>query len=201
MSEKLLFHSIAAGPNLQAQPGQTVQVDDPKLAKALKMGQFAEALGAPASAPAAPPAGSELRSDGPTIAEFIAAGYDPNNYPPAGYASRNTPEEIAAAIAQADADKLAKAKSPESVQAALMQLDPRNDEDWTAAGKPSMARIEAIIGTKDITRAEVDAMFPDFRRPSETPPSNDGEQPETPPSNDGTQPETPPSGRAARSNL
>lgn len=39
-----------------------------------------------------------LRSDGPTVAEFVAAGYLASNYPPAGYASRSTPEEISAAI-------------------------------------------------------------------------------------------------------
>lgn len=39
-----------------------------------------------------------LRTDGPTIAEFIAAGYSAANYPPQGCASRSTPEEIAAAL-------------------------------------------------------------------------------------------------------
>lgn len=43
--------------------------------------------------------GGAVRDDGPTIAEFVAAGYPAKNYPPAGYASRSTPEEIAAAIA------------------------------------------------------------------------------------------------------
>lgn len=40
-----------------------------------------------------------LRMDGPTIAEFLAAGYAAENYPPQGYASRSTPDEIAAALA------------------------------------------------------------------------------------------------------
>lgn len=39
-----------------------------------------------------------LRTDGPTVAEFVQAGYDPNNYPPGGYSSKSTPEEIEAAI-------------------------------------------------------------------------------------------------------
>jgi len=39
------------------------------------------------------------REDGPTIAEYVAAGYYAANYPPEGYASRSTPEEIEAAIA------------------------------------------------------------------------------------------------------
>lgn len=40
-----------------------------------------------------------LREDGPTVAEFVAAGYPAINYPPRGYASRSTEDEIAAAIA------------------------------------------------------------------------------------------------------
>ncbi len=43
------------------------------------------------------PAG--LRLDGPTIGEFVAAGYQASAYPPAGYASRSSDEEIAAALA------------------------------------------------------------------------------------------------------
>ena len=37
-----------------------------------------------------------LRLDGPTVAEYVQAGYSVDNYPPAGYASRSTAEEIAA---------------------------------------------------------------------------------------------------------
>lgn len=40
-----------------------------------------------------------LRQDGPTIAEYLSAGYPAENYPPYGYASRSTPEEIEAAVA------------------------------------------------------------------------------------------------------
>jgi hypothetical protein len=40
-----------------------------------------------------------LRKDGPTVAEFVAAGYLASNYPPFGYASRSSDEEIAAAVA------------------------------------------------------------------------------------------------------
>ena len=38
------------------------------------------------------------REDGPTIAEFVAAGYKASNYPPEGYASLSTAEEIAEAL-------------------------------------------------------------------------------------------------------
>lgn len=39
-----------------------------------------------------------LREDGPTIAEFVVAGYQASAYPPVGYASRSTQEEIDAAV-------------------------------------------------------------------------------------------------------
>ncbi|MDA8521985.1 hypothetical protein [Acidovorax sp. NCPPB 4044] len=38
-----------------------------------------------------------LRDDGPTVAQYVAAGYGAESYPPAGYASRSTEDEIAAA--------------------------------------------------------------------------------------------------------
>lgn len=41
---------------------------------------------------------SELREDGPTIAEFCAAGYSAHGYPPAGFKSRSSDDEILAAI-------------------------------------------------------------------------------------------------------
>lgn len=46
-----------------------------------------------------------LREDGPTVAEFVDAGYLALNYPPEGYASRSTQEEIdAAVLLQKEAD-------------------------------------------------------------------------------------------------
>lgn len=48
-----------------------------------------------------------LRLDGPTIAEFVEAGYLAVNYPPEGYASRSSQEEVDAAIeAQRETDPL-----------------------------------------------------------------------------------------------
>jgi hypothetical protein len=41
----------------------------------------------------------ELKQDGPTIEEYVAAGYDPKGYPPKGYASKSSDEEIKKAIA------------------------------------------------------------------------------------------------------
>jgi hypothetical protein len=43
--------------------------------------------------------GDDLRKDGPTVSEFVEAGYLATNYPPFGYASRSTDYEIAKAIA------------------------------------------------------------------------------------------------------
>lgn len=40
----------------------------------------------------------ELKQDGPTVEDYVKAGYSAKNYPPAGYASKSTEEEIAAAV-------------------------------------------------------------------------------------------------------
>ena len=54
-----------------------------------------------------------LKLDGPTIADFLVAGYLAVNYPPEGYASRSSQEEIDAAIeAQKETDPL-KMKAPD----------------------------------------------------------------------------------------
>lgn len=54
-----------------------------------------------------PDDGSEdLRTDGPTVEEYVAAGYPASAYPPSGYASRSSAEDVAHAIAaQADGSK------------------------------------------------------------------------------------------------
>lgn len=44
-----------------------------------------------------------LRTDGPTVAEYVAAGYPAANYPPEGYEARSTDDEILAAIAAEEA--------------------------------------------------------------------------------------------------
>jgi len=52
-----------------------------------------------------------IRKDGPTVAEYVAAGYLASGYPPKGYASRSTEDEIADAIA-AHAAATKKPKEP-----------------------------------------------------------------------------------------
>lgn len=42
---------------------------------------------------------STVRTDGPTVQEFVDAGFQAINYPPSGYAQRSTQEEIDEAIA------------------------------------------------------------------------------------------------------
>ncbi|WP_095068001.1 HeH/LEM domain-containing protein [Pseudomonas sp. Irchel 3A18] len=39
-----------------------------------------------------------LRMDGPTVAEYVAAGYKASNYPPQGYASRSAADEVEQAL-------------------------------------------------------------------------------------------------------
>lgn len=82
--------------------GSIVEVDEDLAVNLLHRGKAEVATEADA------PEG--LREDGPTVAEFVAAGYPAANYPPEGYASRSTDEEIAAAIA-AEADS-GKGKEP-----------------------------------------------------------------------------------------
>lgn len=63
---------------------------------------------------------SVLREDGPTVAEFVEAGYLAANYPPAGYASRSTVDEIAAAVAAQGAATGGEGKMPiAEIRAAL----------------------------------------------------------------------------------
>ncbi|MHB8272530.1 hypothetical protein [Bradyrhizobium sp.] len=65
--------------------------------------EAAKALDAEIHAPlvpedgAAPAAKTGLK--GPTLAQWLGAGYKASAYPPAPYESQNTPEEIAAAVA------------------------------------------------------------------------------------------------------
>ncbi|TIM07606.1 hypothetical protein [Mesorhizobium sp.] len=70
-----------------------------------------------------------LRDDGPTIAEYMAAGYPASNYPPEGYASRSTPEEIAEAVKAAKADEKAAKAAAKKRDAILADLAGLSAED------------------------------------------------------------------------
>ncbi|QPM89377.1 hypothetical protein [Pseudooceanicola algae] len=73
--------------------------------------------------------------------------------------------------ARSEAEAEQKRKGAEAVGAALKDLDPSEDDDWTSAGKPAMDRIKDLTGSTTLTRADVEALFPAFKRPSsEAPP-------------------------------
>ncbi|MER8615977.1 hypothetical protein NKG99_03850 [Mesorhizobium sp. M1409] len=87
-----------------------------------------------------------LREDGPTIAEFVSAGYPAANYPPKGYASRSTADEIAEAVKAEDVAKLRAA-----ILADLMKL---SDEDL--AKTVDIEKIAVVDGdTKDVILGKI----------------------------------------------
>lgn len=63
---------------------------------------------------------ASLREDGPTIAEYVAAGYLAANYPPEGFASRSSADEIAAAIATGQGAKPSDGLTVPELEAALV---------------------------------------------------------------------------------
>lgn len=99
----LAYHTPAEGAELR--PGDMHEFDDVEGARQIKIGgarvATAEEIAAvlKSAEAAVPRDAAGLRTDGPTIAEFVAAGYKAADYPPAGYASRSTEDEIAAALA------------------------------------------------------------------------------------------------------
>lgn len=60
-----------------------------------------------------------LRNDGPTVAEFVAAGYLASSYPPEGFASRSSADEIAAAVAAGQGAKPSDGLTVPELEAAL----------------------------------------------------------------------------------
>lgn len=63
-------------------------------------------------------------------------------------------------------------KAPESpkgeanmaLAAAVMKLDPENDEHWTKAGLPALAAVESAFGRAGVTRKDVEAAKPGWSR-------------------------------------
>lgn len=78
--------------------------------------------------------GEELRQDGPTVAEYVAAGYFAEKYPPAGYASKSTQAEIDAAIAAQKSASGSGAKS-EAPGANKAEGAPANKAETPGANK------------------------------------------------------------------
>lgn len=88
-----------------------------------------------------PKGGTSLRGDGPTVAEYIERGYLAANYPPTGYASRSTPEEIEAAI---KAEEIAKGgddavKTAEALRSDLSKLTVAQLREKVAEAKVEIA--------------------------------------------------------------
>lgn len=133
--------SILAGPALTANPGDILRIPDhvsAEAAEALVAGRYAVPV-------AAKSAGTVALSPEAAV----------------------TAAEILRRQAAEQAVTEAAAKSADSVATALSLLDPANDDDWTAGGKPTMERVKELTGSATLTRAELDEMFPDFRRPDQ----------------------------------
>ena len=50
---------------------------------------------------------------------------------------------------------------------AVTNLDPTNDEHWTADGRPRIDEVEKAYGSAGVTRADVDAIAPGYTRPTQ----------------------------------
>lgn len=72
-----------------------------------------------------------LKDSGPTVAEYVQAGYDPANYPPEGYLAISTEDEVAAAV---EAFKVAAAKVA-AEKAAADKAETKGAAESSAAAK------------------------------------------------------------------
>ncbi|SEL12182.1 hypothetical protein SAMN05216359_105275 [Roseateles sp. YR242] len=82
----------------------------------------------------------ELRSDGPTVAEFVAAGYLAIDYPPTGYTPVSTAEEVSQVIAD---------------QQAQVQQVPASDESALGQGADEAQQVElTATQIKDLLTAK-----------------------------------------------
>lgn len=52
----------------------------------------------------------------------------------------------------------------EKLLAAVMKLDPANDEHWTQGGDPAISAIEVLYGSAGVKRADIKAVAPGFTR-------------------------------------
>ena len=136
------MQSIMAGPEGNADIGQEIEVDS-KTAKKLLAGKFATKISGGRS--------HETAAINP--AEIVER-------------ERQAAREKAVAE-QAEAEQAEQtAKSPDAVKAALDLLDPANDDDGTGGGKPAIDQMRQLTGSTSLSRAEIEEMFPDFKRPA-----------------------------------
>lgn len=88
---------------------------------------------------------SALALDGPTIVEFVEAGYRAINYPPAGYAARSSQDEIDQAIQTQEVE----------VETDPMKMTVPKLKEWlTAAGiafdsDANKATLQALVPASD----------------------------------------------------
>lgn len=83
--------------------------------------------------------GVSLREDGPTVGEYVEAGYMAANYPPSGYASRSTPEEIEEAIMLQSANPETAAKRKQEREDALNKMEPPVENKGGTSGEGNKA--------------------------------------------------------------
>lgn len=83
-----------------------------------------------------------LRTDGPTIKEWVDRNYPARNYPPSGYASKSTPEEIAAAVAAEE--------NLDAETAAKIEAKKREDAEKAAASEAAAAAASAAAAAKTV---------------------------------------------------
>ncbi len=149
--KRIQMNTIMAGPEGAFEPGRklTIGVDiSAERAEELVKGQYAKVIGT------GPAARETAALDPDAVAEI----------------ERAKAQEDAAEAAKREADREAAAKAPDAIKAALEKLNPTDDEDWTGGGKPAMDKLKELTGSKTLTRADVDAVDPEFQRPK----PNDG---------------------------
>ncbi len=96
--------------------GDQRDADERDVAHLVRNGVLRPAIGEAAS----------LRDDGPTVADYVAAGYLAENYPPQGYASRSAPEEIAEAVAVQGADAKVRLEQEVAADGQMAEPAPKN---------------------------------------------------------------------------
>ncbi len=104
--------------------------------------------------------GTALKTDGPTVAEYVAAGYLASNYPPAGYASRSTAEEIAAAV---EAEKAGGGAGDDDAAKKKAEQDRIDTENAMKAELTAMT----VAQLRDLAKAEDVALASDDNRKDE----------------------------------
>jgi hypothetical protein len=159
--ERVTLLTILAGPNGVADAGTTIEVDS---AFAEQLRKAGSAVSPAAIVAATRPATAPVAAAGGPAAEPVET--------PAEKEARESREREAAA--KAEADREAGAKSPDNIKAALDKLDPKDEEHWIGNGKPQLAAVKELAGSKTLTRAELDAMFPEFLRPDGAPADDKG---------------------------